>query len=506
MTFLRINKDQIIRKLHSWNIKPLDKALVPSTQIISRDVLSSKINQDWSAEEANQFRIAVLKELSEKSKDKPGVNWSALSNQYSNRSPDALKSRYSRIMNSAQNLKGTETSGKRKQTLIWLPEEDDALRTGVAMYGEGRWVHIANFVQTRNNLQCAYRWRYLNTPVVGHKTPSSYWLKVQQQQNRLMRMTSSSNLPLLAQPSEVVAEMLGAQGEHLLSGTSMEDGGMSILSRYELIHTNGLVMLQPFTPEEDHTLIRLVRLFGTRWTLVANILTAQKLQHKDQDVSSIQRRYAQTVAQRFSSLINPSAIGRLDMLGHPPVEEIKKGKKKPRAKANRWSMEEDQELKDIVNDMMANESGSFSWKTAAQRISKDCDFNQCRNRWVMYLNSNIKTTAFTEEEDKIIWPFVIDKQQRPLTTARKRYYTGSNITTKYDESTGEVGIGWIGAQRGMRRSTLALRSRVKRIQHILQWLHEVAEVPEPQRYFELVHRLANTPSQFRIVKKRSKKI
>ncbi|KAI8323576.1 hypothetical protein GQ54DRAFT_247366, partial [Martensiomyces pterosporus] len=53
----------------------------------------------------------------------------------------------------------------------WTLEEDDALRTAVALYGARKWKLIAEFVETRRYLQCYTRWGYLNSPLSGKQAP-----------------------------------------------------------------------------------------------------------------------------------------------------------------------------------------------------------------------------------------------------------------------------------------------------------------------------------------------
>ncbi|XP_055376947.1 myb protein [Condylostylus longicornis] len=109
---------------------------------------------------------------------------------------------------------------------------------------------------------------------------------------------------------------------------------------------------------EDATLKNLVTQYGENWEIICKLMN---------DRSDIQCQ------QRWSKVVNPELI------------------KGP------WTKEEDDKVIELVKRY-----GPKKWTLIARylngRIGK-----QCRERWHNHLNPNIKKTAWTEEEDKIIY-------------------------------------------------------------------------------------------------------
>ncbi|KAJ1902232.1 hypothetical protein LPJ71_005588 [Coemansia sp. S17] len=94
---------------------------------------------------------------------------------------------------------------------------------------------------------------------------------------------------------------------------------------------------------------------------------------------------------------------------------------------------------------------------------------------------------------------------RPLSSKGRTGDRGKAITIKYTNAKGlpiEVGMGWLGAGLMAGRATNALRLRVGRLQHVIEWMRKVAGIKDAHLHFDIVHRLASTPSDFRIKSKK----
>lgn len=137
-----------------------------------------------------------------------------------------------------------------------------------------------------------------------------------------------------------------------------EDDGSSISSRNNnnTGPTGGFG--KRWSKSEDNLLKRLVEQFADRWDLIAPYF-------KDRTEPQVQ--------QRWAKVLNPELI------------------KGP------WTKEEDEKVLELVKRF-----GPKKWTLIARylngRIGK-----QCRERWHNHLNPNIKKTAWTEEEDRIIY-------------------------------------------------------------------------------------------------------
>lgn len=117
--------------------------------------------------------------------------------------------------------------------------------------------------------------------------------------------------------------------------------------------------------------------FGKRWSKSEDVLLKSLVEKHGECWSTIGKhfkdRLEQQVQQRWAKVLNPELI------------------KGP------WTRDEDEKVIELVRRF-----GPKKWTLIARylngRIGK-----QCRERWHNHLNPNIKKTAWTEEEDKIIY-------------------------------------------------------------------------------------------------------
>jgi len=110
--------------------------------------------------------------------------------------------------------------------------------------------------------------------------------------------------------------------------------------------------------EEDEKLKRLVEIHGERWDIIASLF------HDRADVQC---------QHRWQKVVNP---------------ELVKGP---------WTKEEDEKVIELVKKY-----GPKRWTLIAKHL-KGRIGKQCRERWHNHLNPDIKKTAWTEEEDKVIF-------------------------------------------------------------------------------------------------------
>ncbi|TRY74585.1 hypothetical protein TCAL_01644 [Tigriopus californicus] len=113
-----------------------------------------------------------------------------------------------------------------------------------------------------------------------------------------------------------------------------------------------------WTKDEDEKLKRLVELHGERWDFIASHFT---------DRADVQCQH------RWHKVVNP------DLVKGP------------------WTKEEDERVVELVRKY-----GPKRWTLIAKHL-KGRIGKQCRERWHNHLNPEIKKTAWTEEEDRIIY-------------------------------------------------------------------------------------------------------
>ncbi|KAJ2733319.1 hypothetical protein IW152_003155 [Coemansia sp. BCRC 34962] len=404
----------------------------------------------------------------------------------------------------------------------WSPEEDDALRTAVAMYGEGKWILIAEFVGTRTNHQCASHWRCLSTPLSGKSLPAMHWARVAQKESRLKMILNVGELSNaeLSMRSAVVATILQQQQDspNLLDrGRDKRSWGLSSerlrVATAKVDHLDGRALLEPFSPEEDGMIVRLFRLYGGRWTYIANLVSAAHPNHSEQMDSQAwpkQKRTPLGVKTRLMALVrahNSSLQKEAPSKAYDNTALTVSGLDKPVTKRTlrAWTTDEDADLEAVVGSMVRDRAGFLSWAEVSRQLSTQRSPWQCRIRWTQHISSHIQHTPFTKAEDRLLWPFVIDAGQRPFASKGRTGDRGKPITIKYTNAKGrltDVGMGWLGAGLMAGRATSALRIRVGRLQHVIEWMRKVAGIKDAHLHFDMVHRLANTPSDFRINTKR----
>ena len=86
--------------------------------------------------------------------------------------------------------------------------------------------------------------------------------------------------------------------------------------------------------------------------------------------------------------------GKGSMLFSGSEEAIQEGEKKKKRTNKKFSVEEDQKLKKLVQEF-----GEFAWEEISLRM-RGRNVRQCHDRWVYYLSPKVSTAPWTDEEDQ----------------------------------------------------------------------------------------------------------
>ncbi|KAJ2725126.1 hypothetical protein GGI07_001496 [Coemansia sp. Benny D115] len=404
--------------------------------------------------------------------------------------------------------------------------EDNALRTAVDIYGNRKWPMIADFVGTRTYMQCYQRWRVLQTPLSGVKSPITYWIHTAHQRLKLSKLMEASSgekgRTSLIQRSEVIKALLKEQNDAIIAGQKLKS-----YNKLDGWAPGGRVLIESFSPQEDSRLLRLVKSYGDNWAFIAKVLSsalhADKTDPGDTRSKMSFRRNPETVKKRYSQLVAAfsgdivslgvdsidKALTTADdstseqLLLIPPRIHRRSGnnKGKPLRRRHQWSAEETAKLKSVITQMINDENMFVSWKEVSRRMGEhQRSPAQCMSHWQQTCSDHIRREPFSKMEDRLLWPFVVSRSMRPLRSRNDPRFIGRTITAKYDRGEGRepsvIGFGWLSSGPMAGRTTYMVRARVLRLQQVVVWLRVVAKVEDAEKHFDLVRGLADSPCQF----------
>ncbi|KAJ2852002.1 hypothetical protein IWW36_000581 [Coemansia brasiliensis] len=379
----------------------------------------------------------------------------------------------------------------------WSAKEDDALLTAVMIYGAWSWKKIARFVGSRTWLQCYRRYRTIKTPVAGRNMPQNQWTRMYKHSIFLDKRYPQSNQgEAKIKKSTIFQDVIMKHDEAL---QVVQPGGVITTTKYPqdtgLIDNRELVM--PFDNEEDELIFRLCRLYGHRWKLIAhmiNLYLQRRAAEGGENIAMLKLRSSESVHQHFRQIagkIKETHIQEAQI----PAKTIQKPARGKRMN-HTWVPEEDQRLKGAVSKVLNVTSQPFSWKAVAREMGGALHANQCRARWMDFLGSYLKHTPFTENEDRILWPFVVASFDK----ASEGYYSYITTTIRQKQPSGEVidiSLGRVVSSQLPQRSRYTVRSRITRMKLCIMWLQNVVKVESPLDHFDLVRKLVDSPIAMR---------
>lgn len=292
--------------------------------------------QPWTAQEESS-----LKEIAEMHKD---CFWIDIADQLkTGRSPWDCFSHYQQVLNN-----------KILNTSEWTEEEDRKLNNAIQEYGFKNWKNVANCIPGRSSSQCTYRWRKsieCNSTLVG-----GTW--TDEENRRLFLAAISHKLPLAVESCKSnvdIEQLLNNQDSNLQAinnnnDNNHDDDVVNVANKKpkksnkrkndnednEKKETNWIDLAQlvgtkdasrcrerwwnhldptlnfdPFTPEEDAQLMKLVKILGVgNWAKIAKYMpgrTDRKLMmrwKRLEEITSV-NKFEENNQKKRKKIINP---------------------------------------------------------------------------------------------------------------------------------------------------------------------------------------------------------
>ncbi|KAJ2737466.1 hypothetical protein H4R23_001827 [Coemansia sp. Cherry 401B] len=467
-------------------------ALVPVDSMAMRSQLSSR-RRLWTEDEVNELR--PLAEMMNTSGQTPRRrDYLKVATKLTGRTVAAIHGKFRAVYLSPK-------TAKMDHNLRWSAREDDALLTAVTIYDGVNWASIAEYVGTRTPIQCYNRFQVIRMPMTGTNLPQNHWIRV----GSADPAESDGSLGDSAASRSAFGDILKQHHKAILIMNNQQDFVAASSVHPEDIQPDERVLMEPFSKDEDELILRMFRLFGSRWVAIARLLNRLKQQPAAGSKLDIppQLRTDRLVGQRARKLLSgvrQRATGVSPILPKPSPETKRR---KDLAARRRWAPEEDQLLHSVMADVLRHDLDRFSWSKVAHRMkSTGRKGIQCRMRWVEISGIHIKRAPFTEDEDRLLWPFAVANcSANPSVYGSMRRTVVR--TVNYELTSGEsveMSLGRIIGSKLPNRSFQAVRNRIIRLQRGIEWLRDSVSVEAPLDHFELIHRLANSPITFKSAK------
>ncbi|KAJ6217521.1 hypothetical protein RDWZM_008678 [Blomia tropicalis] len=358
------------------------------------NVLDPKILKgSWTSEEDEKLEKLIKKY---------GSKWSIIAQNMGNRSSLQCRDRWNLLLNKKNNESKRDWTSEEDKKLLelvkehgnnwkkitketesrtWTPEEDTNLIELIKLHGP-RWTTIAKHMKSRNVSQCFRRWNFVLDPKIfkGSWTPEE-----DEKLRKLMEKYGSK--------WSIIAQNMGNRSS------------LQCRSRWNsLQNKKNNVSKKDWTPEEDTNLIELVKLHGPRWTTIAKHM-------KSRNVSQCIRRWKYTLDPKIlKGSWTPEEDEKLRKLikkygskwsiiaqnmGNRSLLQCWHHWKHLLNKKNEWTPEEDKKLSELVKEYGNN------WKKISENMNER-SINDCWKKYHMHLNSNIRKGKWTPSEDKML--------------------------------------------------------------------------------------------------------
>ena len=161
----------------------------------------------------------------------------------------------------------------------WTPEENERLAKAVEEFGAGNWVRISKKVRTRSPGQCRKRWIERLDPSIikGSWTP---------EEDQTIRDFVAENGP--TKWSKLAKTLPGRAAKQC------RDRWINRL--------NPNINKGPWTEEEDEKIVEYVNEYGSKWTLIANLLNTGRTDY------DVRNRWKSSLSERVTRDRNDNLI------------------------------------------------------------------------------------------------------------------------------------------------------------------------------------------------------
>ncbi|XP_016473293.1 myb-related protein 3R-1-like isoform X1 [Nicotiana tabacum] len=141
------------------------------------------------------------------------------------------------------------TSGPKRRSSQWTPEEDEILRQAVQQFKGKSWKRIAECFKDRTDVQCLHRWQKVLDP----ELVKGSWTK--EEDDKLIELVNRYGPKKWSTIAQELAGRIGKQCRERWHN-----------------HLNPAINKEPWTQEEELTLIRAHQVYGNKWAELAKVL------------------------------------------------------------------------------------------------------------------------------------------------------------------------------------------------------------------------------------------
>ncbi len=310
----------------------------------------------WTEEEDEQLKNLV---------DQYGEKWTKIATEMRGRTNNQCNQHYNSILNPA--IK----QGK------WTEEEDEQLKNLVTQHGE-KWTEIAKKMLGRTDLQCSQHYRTLNFAIKQGK-----WTE---------------------EENEQLKNLVDQHGENWVEIAKDMPGRTNIQCSHYYRNLNPTIKQGKWTEEEDEQLKNLVDQHGEKWIKIAKEMPGrtniQCREHYKRTLNFAikQGKWTEEENEQLKNLVDQHGENWVKIAKEMPgrtnmqCNRHYKHTLNPTIKRGKWIEEEDEQLKNLVDQH------GEKWVEIAKEMLGRTGI-QCRQRYKHTLNPAIKLGKWTEEEN-----------------------------------------------------------------------------------------------------------